>query len=74
MSKIQTEKEKEEKAEPPPRRGWVSLISLYMGLFLFSIILCAGLLVTVLQDRTLTLPKTFQTKLIVFLNTEPDFP
>ena len=74
MSKIQTEKEKEEKAEPPPRRGWVSLISLYMGLFLFSIILCAGLLVTVLQDRTLTLPKTIQTKLNVFLNTEPDFP
>ena len=74
MSKIQTEKDIEEKAEPLPRRAWVSLFFFYMGLFLFSIILCASLLVIVLQDRTVTLPKTLQTKLNVFLNTEPDFP
>jgi hypothetical protein len=71
---IQTEKEKEEKAKPLPRRGWVALFLIYTSLFLFSIILCAALLVAVLQDRTLTLPKSIQTKLNVFLNTEPDFP
>ncbi len=74
MSFIQPDNEKEEKVQQKQRRGWGSFLFLVVSLFLFTVILCAGVLVSILQDRTLTLPQVVQIKLNDFLNAEPDLP
>jgi len=71
---IQPDNEKEGKVQQKKRQGWGAFLFLVVSLSLFTIILFAGVLVSILQDRTLTLPEVIQIKLNDFLNAEPDLP
>ena len=56
-------------------RHWVS--SRLFGtivLFILAVLFCVGILVAVLQSRTVPLPSLIENKINIFLNAEPNLP
>lgn len=63
-----------EKNIPKSRRRPMSRFLLAFYTLGLSVLLCFGLLVTVLQDRSMPLPERLQTKIHAVINARPDFP
>ena len=57
-----------------PKRRPMSRMVLAFSALIWSVLLCFGLLVAVMQDRTLPLPESLQTRLQVELNTRLNLP
>ena len=66
--------EQDQDNKAPPRRRPMSRLTLAVYTLCWSALLCFGILVAIMQDRTLRVPETLRVKLAQILNGNPSLP